>query len=80
MSDTKREKSNMELWAEEEIRIACERERHNGTPEGDCDYAVGRWTVLLGGVMVMYQKLPVSISPSQCHMCLTLITWFVRNS
>lgn len=26
MNDIKREKSNMELWAEEEIRIACERE------------------------------------------------------
>ena len=25
--EEKREKSNMELWAEEEIRIACERER-----------------------------------------------------
>ena len=34
MSDTKRKKSN-ELWAEEEIRIACERERRNGTPEGE---------------------------------------------
>lgn len=32
MNDIKREKSNMELWAEEEIRIACERERRNGTP------------------------------------------------
>ena len=32
--EEKREKSNMELWAEEEIRIACERERRNGTPEG----------------------------------------------
>lgn len=30
--EEKREKSNMELWAEEEIRIACERER-GGTSE-----------------------------------------------
>ena len=29
MNDAKREKSNMELWAEEEIRIACKRERGN---------------------------------------------------
>ena len=40
MSDTKRKKSNMERWAEEEIRIACERERRNGTPEGEWDYGV----------------------------------------
>lgn len=40
MNDIKREKSNMELWAEEEIRIACERERRNGTPEGEWDYGV----------------------------------------
>lgn len=26
--EEKREKSNMELWAEEEIRIACGDERH----------------------------------------------------
>mgnify|MGYP006867768907 FL=1 len=37
MNDTKREKSNMELWAEEEIRIACERERGN-TSENEWDY------------------------------------------
>lgn len=40
MSDTKRKKSNMQRWAEEEIRIACERERRNGTPEGEWDYGV----------------------------------------
>lgn len=39
MSDTKREKSNMELWAEEEIRIACERER-GGASEDEWDYGV----------------------------------------
>lgn len=37
MNDIKREKSNMELWAEEEIRIACERERGN-TSENEWDY------------------------------------------
>ncbi len=39
MNDIKREKSNMELWAEEEIRIACKRERGNA-PEGEWDYGV----------------------------------------
>ena len=39
MNDTKREKSNMELWAEEEIRIACKRERGN-TSENEWDYGV----------------------------------------
>lgn len=39
MSDTKRKKSNMELWAEEEIRIACKRERGN-TSENEWDYGV----------------------------------------
>lgn len=39
MSEWKREKSNMEIWAEDEIRIACERER-NGAPEGEWDYGV----------------------------------------
>lgn len=29
--------------------------------------------------MVMYQKLPVSISPSQCRTFLAPILWFVRN-
>ena len=37
--EEKREKSNMELWAEEEIRIACERER-GGTSEDEWDYGV----------------------------------------
>ncbi|MFR5718696.1 MAG: hypothetical protein ACLUD9_08390 [Anaerotignum faecicola] len=37
--EEKREKSNMELWAEEEIRIACERER-GGASEDECDYGV----------------------------------------
>lgn len=37
--EEKREKSNMELWAEEEIRIACERER-GGTSEEEWDYGV----------------------------------------
>lgn len=37
--EEKREKSNMELWAEEEIRIACERER-GGTSEDKWDYGV----------------------------------------
>lgn len=35
----KREKSNMEIWAENEIRIACEKERA-GAPEGEWDYGV----------------------------------------
>ncbi|WP_337937569.1 hypothetical protein [Anaerotignum faecicola] len=39
MNDAKREKSNMELWAEEEIRIACKRERGN-TSENEWDYGV----------------------------------------
>lgn len=39
MNDAKREKSNMELWAEEEIRIACKRERGNA-PENEWDYGV----------------------------------------
>lgn len=37
--EEKREKSNMELWAEEEIRIACERER-GGISEDKWDYGV----------------------------------------
>lgn len=37
--EEKREKSNMELWAEEEIRIACERER-GGASEDEWDYGV----------------------------------------
>lgn len=37
--EEKREKSNMELWAEEEIRIACEREL-GGTSEDEWDYGV----------------------------------------
>ena len=37
--EEKREKSNMELWAEEEIRIACERERGDAA-ETECDYGV----------------------------------------
>lgn len=37
--EEKREKSNMELWAEEEIRIACERER-GGASEEEWDYGV----------------------------------------
>lgn len=41
MNDAKREKSNMELWAEEEIRIACKRERGN-TSENE-----GLWRGLL---------------------------------
>ena len=37
--EEKREKSSMELWAEEEIRIACERER-GGASEDEWDYGV----------------------------------------
>ena len=37
--EEKREKSNMELWAEEEIRIACERERGDAS-EDEWDYGV----------------------------------------
>ena len=37
--EEKREKSRMELWAEEEIRIACERER-GGASEDEWDYGV----------------------------------------
>lgn len=37
--EEKREKSNMELWAEEEIRIACERERGDAM-ETAYDYGV----------------------------------------
>lgn len=36
---TEKEKSPMELWAENEIRLACERERA-GAPEGEWDYGV----------------------------------------
>lgn len=39
MDKVKREKSPMEIWAENEIRIACEKER-NGAPEGEWDYGV----------------------------------------
>lgn len=39
MTEWKREKSNMEIWAENEIKIACEKER-NGSPEGEWDYGV----------------------------------------
>lgn len=35
----KKEKSPMELWAENEVRLACERERA-GAPENDWDYGV----------------------------------------
>lgn len=37
--EEKKEKSSMELWAEEEIRIACERER-GGASEDEWDYGV----------------------------------------
>ena len=37
--EEKREKSNMELWAENEIRIACEAER-GGASEDEWDYGV----------------------------------------
>lgn len=37
--EEKKKKSNMELWAEEEIRIACEAERGNA-PETEWDYGV----------------------------------------
>lgn len=37
--EEKKEKSSMELWAEGEIRIACERER-GGAAETECDYGV----------------------------------------
>ena len=39
MDKVKREKSYMEIWAENEIRIACEKERA-GAPEGEWDYGV----------------------------------------
>lgn len=32
-------KSNMEIWAENEIRIACERER-GGAPEGEWEFLI----------------------------------------
>ena len=35
----KKEKSPVEIWAENEIRIACDKER-NGAPEGEWDYGV----------------------------------------
>lgn len=34
MNNTKKEKSSIELWAEEEIRIACERQRHHNDTLG----------------------------------------------
>lgn len=35
--ENKREKSNLELWAEDEVKIACARENPNHK-EGEFDY------------------------------------------
>lgn len=35
MNNIKKEKSSMELWAEEEVRIACERQRHHNDTLGN---------------------------------------------
>lgn len=35
MNNVKKEKSSMELWAEEEVRIACERQRHHNDTLGN---------------------------------------------
>lgn len=35
MNNIKKEKSSIEMWAEEEVRIACERQRHHNGHSGD---------------------------------------------
>lgn len=49
-----REKSNMELWVENEVRIACEHERKaSGTKEEEQDYGCACFESALAGIYPM---------------------------
>lgn len=75
MNDAKREKSNMELWAEEEIRIACKRERGNA-PENEWDYSVACYKSALKAFRSLIED---HHSGGSISLTLNILNKLVRN-